>query len=346
MGQIISFTAIRAAVDLLEETVKEWQQTPPHEAVIVQWRGMPSHAVSQGIEEAATQLFELVATSDIEDTHAAHALVLAIDAFDDAFAKWAEGCQVNPDRTDPSGGPDVWEPFSQMLAAREQRTFPKPEPIGALLAQKVTHGQIAKIYGWRDASGAPDLEKVQEEITTPGTHFKPSEWVHPGQRRSVADVADRWAARNAKQRPSRLPAQPKAPREAPESLDDLIYGGVNVQQIAKMKRITVDEVRERAALLGVPLDGGVLAAAAAMARRPSPTEDEEEIARKAEELRLLGARDYGELGDDKEARILALHTDKRPPADIVKILGKAFPGLTYQKVTKIIDQAKLAATAK
>lgn len=342
MGQTVKFAEIKSAVDLLEEIVSNWQNTPRDEAATVQWRGMPRQAVSIDIEQAAVELFELVASDDIEDSHAAHALVLAIDGFDDAFTKFVENCQVNPDRTDPSGGPEVWEPFNQMLAAREQRTYPKPEPIGALLAQKVTHGQIAKIYGWRDASGAPDLQKVQEEITTPGTHYKPAEWVHPGQRRHVADVADRWANRNAKQRPGRTAkAQTKEPREAPETLDELIYAGVNVAQIAKMKRISPDQVRERAALLGVPLDGSVLAAAAAMKRMPSPTKSEEEIAEQAEALRLLGAKDYGELGGDMKARVLAIHADGRPPRDIVKILESAFQGLTYQKVTRIIDEAKL-----
>lgn len=342
----IVFEEIKEAVDFLEQVVSEWQSTPREEAAMVIWRGMDRQAVSQAIEEAAASLFDLIAGDDIEDSHAAHALVLAIDAFDDAFSKWAEQCQLTPDRTDPSGGPEVWEPFRRMLDARVQKVYPKPEPIEALVAGKVSHAQIAKIYGWRDASGAPDILKVQEEITVPGMHYKPAAWVHPGESRAVADVADRWAARNAKSRPSRTVAKPKAPKETPETLDELIYDGVNVAQIAKMKRITPDAVRARAAELGVPLDGSILAAAAAKRRMPSPTEDEEEIAEKAEALRILGANDYGDLGDDMKARVLAISADGRPPRDIVKILAGAFPTLTYQKVTRLIDEAKLAATAK
>jgi len=346
MSGPISFSEIKQAVDLLEEVVSEWQSTPRDEAVTVIWRGMERQAVSQSIEQVANELFELV-SGDIEETHEAHTLVLAIDAFDDAFCKWAEQCQLMPDRTDPSGGPEVWEPYRAMLAARERRTFPRPEPIEALVAQKVPYQQIAKIYGWKDESGSPDLQKVQEEITTPGTHYRPEEWVHPGQRRQVAEVKDRWAARNEKARPARPSsnAKPKARKEAPETLDDLISAGVNVAQIAKMKRITPDEVRARAAELGVLLDGSVLAAAAAMRRMPSPTEDEEEIAQRAEKLRLMGANNYADLGDDQKARVLAISAEGRPPRDIVKILADAFPTLTYQKVTRIIDEAKLA-TAK
>lgn len=348
-GPAVSFKTIKSAVDLLEEIVLDWQNTPRNEAALVNWRGMERHAVSAEIEEAAAELFELVGNTDaIESSHAAHALVLAIDAFDDAFFTWAEQCQVNSDRTDPSGGPEVWEPFRAMLAAREQKVFPKPEPIGALLAQKVPHGQIAKIYGWRDSSGAPDLQKVQEEITTPGTHYKPDAWVHPGQRRLVAEIADRWANRNAKTRTARPTGkpQPKAPKDAPETLDELIYQMIGVAQIAKMKRITADVVRARAAELGIPLDGSVLAMAAAAKRMPTPTESEEEIAQRAEDLRLLGANAYGDLGDDMKGRVLAVSGDNRPPRDIVKILGPAFPGLTYQKVTRILDEAKLATAAK
>lgn len=346
MSGPITFAEVKAAVDLLEAVVKEWESAPLDKVAIVKWRGNERRAVSSEIENAANELFELVSQAEdfIEDSHACHALVLAIDEFDDAFCKWAEACQRMPDRTDPGGGPEVWEPYNRMLAARQQRAYPRPEPIGALLAQKVSHQQIAKIYGWRDASGAPDLVKVQEEITSPGTHFKADKWIHPALRRVHADVADRWANREARQqRPGRKPSapEPKVKREAPESLDDLIYGGVNVLQIAKMKRITPDQVRERAVDLGVPLDGSVLAAAAARDRRPSPTKSEEQIAADADALRWLGANNYGELGEDKEARVLAIAADGREPRDIVKILEKAFPGLTYQKVTRIIEQAKV-----
>lgn len=349
MGNVLTFAALQEAVEYLRSVVSEWENARSDAASMVNWRGSPRRAITSDIEQAAQQLCELVFDAEFENSPKCHSLVLAIDAFDEAFATYAENCLRAPDRTDPSGGPELWGPYHRMLEACHPKGYPKPEPIGALLVGKVSHQQIAKIYGWRTPDGALDVDKVQQEITEPGKHYQPANWVHPSELRAQAEIEQRWQLRQAV-RPSRratrsAPAE-RMHRESPETLDELITSGINVTQIAKMKRVSEDAVRERAATLGVPLDGSVLATAAAMSRRASPSAEEEEIALRAEELRLAGLRDFSELGADKDARIAALHADGRKPRDIVKMLGNAFPGLSYQDVVYVIEKTKQAVAAK
>lgn len=339
---MVTLKKILEGVVVLQRAVTQWENDGS--APVVNWRGSPRRAVSEDIQQAAVALFDLVDRLDVEPD--AHALVLAIDAFDDAFTRWAEDCQRRPDQTDPSGGTTVWTAYAAVLSATKPPVYRKPEPIQALVAQHVPYAQIAKIYGWRDAAGAPDLHKVQEEITAPGTHYKPAEWVHPAQRRHEAEIAERWSVRTERLGAGRRDNSAARPerREAPESVEQLIRQGVSSRQIAKMKRISEEDVRAMAAEMGVPLDGNIIADA--FYRQSQRQQEEADISRQAEDLRLANKKDYAELGDDLEARVLFMASDGLKAREIVKILGPAFPGLQYQKVTKIIKDGEPAGKSE
>lgn len=336
---MLTLQEISSAFYALQDTVSAWAALAESESPTVLWRGQPRKAVSQEIQAAAIALFDLVATPDVEP--AAQALVLAIDEFEASFTRWAQDCNRRPEDTDPHGGPNLWNAYHAVKSALKPPVYPRPEPIAALAnLQKVNHLQIAKIYGWYDEAGRPDVVKVEEEIQTPGTHYDPKTWVHPSRRRHEAQVAELWKERIAKLGPAKPRREALARPErqpAPESLEDLILAGVNSVQIAKMKKITVEEVRQRAGELGVPLDGNVVADAFYKATKLQ--EEEAEIQRRTEELRLAKFNDHAELGDDVEGRILAMAADGAPNRDIVKTLRKTFPSLQHQKVAKVIKDA-------
>lgn len=340
---MVTLKDILEAVQALRETVEAWQRAIPPAIPLVEWRGMQRKAVSEEVQQAADLLFELVATQDIEPTLDCRRLVLAIDDFDKVFCDWAEACQRIPDKTDPSGTADVWAAYQRMLDAKLPKIFRHPEPIGALQALKppATPAQIAKIYGWYLPSGQPDIDKVQEEITTPGTHYNPKTWIHPGYVKEKAENDALWQQRAAK--PTNGHARREAaeaargPREAPESIDELITHGINARQIAKMKRVTEEQVRERAAELGIPLDGNLVSA---FYRQTKTQEDEEEIKRRAETMRVATFNAHEELGNDLAGRVTAMAADGVTAGDIVKALANAFPGLNQQRVVKIRDGAK------
>jgi hypothetical protein len=338
-------------VQRLKDTITAWENLPITQAPTTLWRGTPRKQVSQEIEQAAAELFELVNRQDIEES--AYPLVLAIDHLDDTFLAWADMCVQAADRADPAGSPEVWGAWTVVLQECTLRTYSLPEPISALTGAKppVAPNQIAKIYGWYDENGQPDTQKVQEEVTEPGKHFKPKEWVHPSQRRFQEQKRKEWAERAKRlasvKQTAKAATRPDAPpkREAPESIEDLIRQGVNSTQIAKMKHTTVAEVRALAAELGIPIDGNVVSDVLRKGR--GDTDEEKDIAEKAETMRVNGLNSHSEFGADIKSRVLAMSADGVKPGDITKALRPADPNLSHQKVNKILnDASKETAGAK
>jgi len=125
----------------------------------------------------------------------------------------------------------------------------RPEPVAELVESKVPMRQIALIWGWALPDGSPDLEKVREEIATPGIHT--SKWVDP-------NVAKQQAERDRqKQIAERIESQERAKiakstAKPPESIETLIGQGVSATQIAKMHHCTINDVFAEADRLGLP----------------------------------------------------------------------------------------------
>lgn len=344
------------AVNRLKAKITEWEKLPLNQTPTTVWQGRAAKVVSQAIQESASELFELVNTQSIEQ--AAWPLVLAIDAFDDAFDEWARGCQFQQDKTDPSGSAKLWGVWNTLLGELPGRGFKPPEPMEQLVRNEVNAKTIARIYGWYDEHGNPDVTKVQEEIATPGTHYNPKTWVHPSQKRLLAEMEAKWAVRAeriGKKATVGRAAEPRQFKAAAESIEDLIRNGINAKQIAKMhwpevsaaigaterNEATLEAgaryVSDLAEQMGIPIGGN--ATAAVMRKRANESaavEEEREIERKAEQMRVDGINAYPELGDDQTSRIFAMHSDGVKPGDIAKALSKSFPNLTFNKVTKIL----------
>lgn len=346
MSGPIRRTQIVEAVKALHSAIEAWEQLPLSNAPTMAWGGQVRKVVSQDIQDAAANLFEFVSTAAVERD--AWPLVLAIDSFADRFEDWAQNCNRAPDKSDPGGSPEVWGAWQVVLQELSLRHWKHPEPIGALLNLRPppTHEKIARMYGWVE-NGIVQVHKVQEELTEPGKHYDPNTWIHPSEKKFMAGLEVEWGERCEK-----LAARPrdaddrgsvlKSKAEAPESIEQLIRAGVNSDQICKMKRVSKEEVRALAAELGVPLDGNVVAD---VFRGNIRTDDEQEIARKAEAMRIAGLNSYAELGTDQTARILAMHADGQRPGDITRALESGFPGLTVQKVNTIIKRASQEAAA-
>lgn len=333
----LSRDQIIAAVERLEAVVKAWEQSTD-ENLMVYFRGRPVRLLSSAVEQAAVDLFELCDTPAIEK--AAWPLVLAIDAFDAEMSKFAERYAVAPDATDPQGGNALWAAYGNVLKAKTPPRPHKIEPIQQLLAEKVDRKIIAKIYGWRRPDGTPDLDKLQEEIDAPGTHYDPTTFVHPKDKKFWDSIEEKWLARLAAFEASESghSRKNKPKKEAAETLDDLILQGINAKQIAKMKHIEVDEVHARAAELGVALDGSTLVYASyADAQRAAAKRQQAGL---QEGLVLANVNTHRELGPDQEARIEAMLHDGIAPKTVVDALKPHFPHLRYQDVAMAIDRLK------
>jgi hypothetical protein len=336
-SKVLSRKSIVAQVEKLQRVVAEWRENPP----MISWRGLDHPSLSQEVRAYAIALFNLVDTMDVEPS--ARALVLAIDRFDRALQAWEE--QVGD--VDPSGTQEFWNMYEEMLQAIKPRHFPRPEPLPALVSQKVSYRNMAKIYGWFDVMGNPDVTKVQEELAAPGTHYKKETWKSRSQMRYEDEIEQAWAtrpefldprsARRQAETPHKAP-----PRKCPETIEELLRAGVNAPQIAKMHRVPIEEVQTAASELGIPLSGNLFANAFLS---PDPRKDEEEeIRQRADDMRIAGIDTHPEL-PDRDDKIAAMYAEGVPSQDIAKALQHAFPTLTRQQVTAIASRKKNAVPA-
>ena len=137
---------------------------------------------------------------------------------------------------------EAWEALEAERAAAKTPQLKEIEPIETLVAQKVSERQICMIYGFMLGDGSPDFRKLREEIKEPGKHTGPeTEWVAPVNEHIVRqiklDKLDRDAIR--RRRDAKVSA---ANTPAPESIEMLVADNVSGEQIARMKKITTDEV--------------------------------------------------------------------------------------------------------
>ncbi|HWA99417.1 MAG TPA: hypothetical protein VG713_13035 [Pirellulales bacterium] len=170
-----------------------------------------------------------------------------------AWSDWKNhrfGRSRNPVHELPGNG--VWKTIEAIEDGRQEakaRKFPKPESVAELKSQKVSDAQICRIWGWVDSDGRPDFDKLREEIEEPGKHT--SNYVHPMEQRAKQQAAaeqKRLAEFRSRQRNKlRTLTQPSK-----ETTEDLIRQGVSASQIAKLRKITVDEVYAEADALGLP----------------------------------------------------------------------------------------------
>jgi hypothetical protein len=105
------------------------------------------------------------------------------------------------------------------------------------------------MYGWLDADGIPEIEKVQEEYDKPGTHFDKETWVSPSMRARKAIIDGQWEARTQPRSilfdPEVLAdyKKPKGPPVAPPSLEKLLENDAPAEQMARLHGISVDEAQ-------------------------------------------------------------------------------------------------------
>lgn len=336
----VTRSQIVAAVEQLESAVKAWEHSND-ETLLVTYRGRQVRSISMPVEQAANALFELLDTTNVDRD--AWPLALAIDEFDDEMGAFADRCSVAPHDTDPHGTPALWSAYLRVIEAKTPPRPHKLEPIAQLLAEGVNRHQIAKMYGFARPDGTPDLDRLQAEITAPGTHYDPATFEHPKDKKFWAAIEEKWLARLADFEKSAAESDVKSrKKEAAETLEELILAGVNVDQITKMKGIDAESVRQRAAEMGVALDGGSLVYATYQDAQRAMAANRQAGLQNAMNLSRLNT--HVELGNDRNGRIAAMSADGHPPRVILDALKSSFADLRYQDVAYALakSQSKLA----
>jgi len=317
---------LSAEIRRTQSVIEAWESMPDEASPVVNWRGGARKAISEAVANAWADLIDYCDTPDFADD--AKQTVLAIDKFEDALAAWSTAVDVDPSSADPGGSQPLWTTWEAARQTKPTRIV-QPEPIKSLIeVQGVSDRQIAKQYGF------DDIRMVREEYEKPGTHYNPKTWQPGWHRKQLASVLTEWESRSSRRRHAN-PNAPKPERIAPESLDQLIEQRVPSKQIAKMKGISVDEVKERADYLGLPMDGIAPTLAANGADRMADIRRQDDLA--YAQAKQMGQR--GPHGDIENVldRVAACAADGMNPGAIAAALKSEYPGLTGPKVAKMLE---------
>jgi hypothetical protein len=328
---MVSRGDVLALVQLLEDEVHQWEGSR-EESLLVGYNGRAVKALGAGIERAAVRLFELCDTLDIEPD--ARDLVRAVDVFDDEFTKFGQAARDQAVRVHPGGSVQLWGAFGNLQRARVRQRWERPTPLRQMITNNTNHDQILKEYHWVHFGPSRGEEMIQEELDKPGTHYNPATFVHPRQVAYEKELSAWWEDRctqlekasrsiqTARERPASKPVR--------ESLDDLIIGTTNLQQIMKMKPdLSSDQIQTRAAEMGIALDAATTNFATF---RQAQMHREQNLARSRDasleaeaklQLNKLPATEvntYPEFGGDLEGRIVRMSEDGLKPGRIAEAI--------------------------
>ncbi|QDV26341.1 hypothetical protein [Aureliella helgolandensis] len=246
--------AINAAKKILVARQAWNEQDGPN----IFWQGAQSKQISEAFDEAIRTACDSTADADSEVEDSARALLLCLDDVAYSHQKWLQDASMGLPTAPPRGSDQLHRVLDRLAEQVKQSSLPLPPPIEQLQKQKVSPNQIALIYGWKLEDGSPDAQKVFEEISKPGTHFKPKTWVHPAVKSIQAETDRRWTVREPRSRLFLLhsdgrpagaePSNPQIP-----SLDELLDVRAPVEQIMRLHQMTEEDVLEAARVAGVDL---------------------------------------------------------------------------------------------
>lgn len=324
----------RSAFDSVRKRIEEWNANRTDAEV---WEGTRVVRIGPEIVEAFFELIDLASTMDVE--RSLRAPILALDEFESALHDWAEERQISPETTSPGGTPNLWNRWLEFVDSMNVRSFPAPESIESLRTQGVADRQICLIYGFVDESGAPEINKVAEELAKPGTHYNAKKWVHPSQKRIDAVISERWKERSKKV-DDKAKVEP-VNREAPETVEELLTQRVSSRQIAMMKGITVDEVRAIAANAGIPVDNEIPSSPVSASPEVDAERRREREARIAQELKEKTEQQQQQRGTILD-QVRSLAEQGETDEAIAAKLANDHSQFTKENIAAIIKQSKVA----
>lgn len=306
------------------------------------WVGGPVKAVSDDVMDALDILCDYTAAKYADDD--AKEIILALDDLGAEWAAFLDAREIARESVRPSGTPELWARYRDVKRAFALPTKRLPEPIRDLMELNPPAGdvQICRMYGFLHDDGSPDFIKLREEKDKPGTHYDAKTWVHPADRRRMAELNERWAKRTPLEQSFSQASEPKPQRIAPESIEELLAQGVGSEQIAGMKGMLREEVITFAEQHGYPVDGR------SFSGKPDPhvdpdSHDQQQAILQQRRAELI-PQSHPEI-EDMEARILASAADGMKPKDIAEALQPTFPDLNWQKAAAIIRASAETASA-
>ena len=325
----------KALVFELRDTVRAWDAWNPTPEQMGSWDGKAVKPITERLREAISKVSEEFNTPDIEP--GAWELALAMDVFCGEFASWMLSASIAPDAIDPGGTPEIWNAWRGVLKVADMRKPPAPPHATVLQAQGCNVATIARRYGWYTETGQPDIPRVNKELAaTPAEReYDPNNWIHPREQKFYDELKVKFDQRCEKLRKEAEKYNPRLADRQPskeswEELFELAY--MSIQQIARMKMVSEDDVRAKMEELGYVKCAEGFRRAHETGRVPKGDKDPGFLSRN---------NPHDEFGDDLTGRVMACFQDGLKAKSIADLLsGSRQLPVTVQQVARIIKDNK------
>lgn len=219
-------------------------------SVHANWLDADTPYFTEELEKATLETIEVFGLGDIPGDLRDLARVV-----DELAAQWEKFRQAAEVSRDPHLLPrdGFWKQIEMMRDLREAAR-PKPtvelETIEQLEKQNVSDRQICLIYGWVNGDGSPQFDKLREERKKPGTHIN-DDFIPPRERtRRQQEARQREIVEAIRAKQRKKLAVLTTP--AKEAWPVLFEQGLSAKQLAKMKKVSLDDVYAKAVELGYP----------------------------------------------------------------------------------------------
>jgi hypothetical protein len=250
MSEIKKKADVLAIWKVFVQKVDDWGTDK--QPVMVSWSGGVSRSL-ETLEPEITWLMSEFQAGQVFD-RSSWETILAIDEFLRNVIDWAQRAKDDWQNTDPGGEKYIWDSFQAVARAAEENLPEKIETVAQLLSlPNMSAQQVARMYFWFDDLGNPDVTKVEEEKLNPGKHT--SNWVNPAKVARDRKVEEAWVKRCEEFGgwdtdvflPNRKHDSEFGDEPAQESIEELLsLPGMTFEQCARMKHLTIDQVRDAA----------------------------------------------------------------------------------------------------
>lgn len=321
----------------LKDAVDRWNAWQPTIEQKKLFDGKAVKPIGEDLQTAFMRTGEKFDTPNIDQ--GAWELALAVDVMYSEFTQWINDFAVASDAVDPGGSGELWDAYAKVIEVATKRRPPAPPSIDILLKQGDHISTIAKKYGWWRSDGMPDTERVNREIAAKpeDREYDPSNWIHPRERRFMNEIERLWKERCERMRDEAAKAPPPRDQRKPSAqsiseLAELPY--MTVRNIAIKKLMSEEEVQKELDELGyVKTSDGF--------RRANERGYRSRADREPEWLSQHDPHD--ELGDDVNARIIAVYEDggmSKPKSISDFLKGARELPVTPAKVAAVLREYK------
>ena len=233
------FAKLKTAIDdWINDSTKDFD---------VPFNGGTVKAFSRKLEDAVESFLNATADAGKHVDDSAKESIIEIDRLCFAYENFKRLASEESPLAPPSGSDEFWTAWRNVCEHFNSRPhYSKPQAIATLLTQKVGQMQIATIYGWFTSNGAPDVEKVTEEMAIPGKHYNPETWVHPARAIKHRSILNEWKKRESVREANFdvRDVEERFGKFVHPSLSEMVALGAPAKQIANVHKISVEEAEQ------------------------------------------------------------------------------------------------------